>query len=1226
MPGDIEALKQNASKIPPEETESSMQASEGTGESADTLSSSIAYRMVMDQAGNGHFTYLSPGLALAHGITPEQAYQDSMLLCRQIHSDDFANLVKAATESLKTGAPVKVEIRFRKPSGELRWALLHCVPRRAPDGNTIWDGVEIDITERRSAEEALKESEEKYRLLVEASPHAMFLRDKNGRISYINPAGLKILGAASPDQIVGRSSLEFVHPDYHEIVLERVQRVQQHGETAPLLEEKFLRLDGSIVEVEVTSVPFSQGGEPGMQVLFRDITLRKTSEEALQSSKAFLDAIIEHSPHALWVSDSTGTMLRMNQACRDMLQIEDAKAVGQYNILRDSIVAEMGYLPLIRRVFDCGEKVQFSIEYDSPQQPSSPAEPKTPLALQITISPVLDSQGNVIHAVIQTVDITDRKKFETALKRRQELGHLITIISSRFLRLEPEEINDGIHSSLREIGEFMEAERSYLFFLKEDRSRADLTHEWCADSIESNWEKLQNLGVAEHGFFTEPLLRSEIVHFPRLGDVPLPSHWSDVAPILKDIKSLLLVPIEVGRTVVGCLGFDAVHQEKIWPNDIIALLRVVGEVFTNALERKRAEEEHRRSEHFLSQVVENAPFGAHFYRLDNDHRLIFVKANKAAENILGIQHDSLQGKTITEAFPGLAGTDVPETYIHIARYGIDRVYREVEYNEGRIQGVFEISAFPTLPGHMAVFFVDVTERKRTERAFIEEATLRRILFEQSPDGIVILDPDSTRFLDFNTAAHRQLGYTREEFSRLSIKDVDAVESPQETRARISQVLRGGGTDFETLQRTKQGEIRNVHVRAHTVEALGRSFYQCIWRDITDRKRAEDERKQLQIQLAQAQKMESVGRLAGGVAHDFNNMLGVIIGHAEMTLDQFSDDDPMRADIEEIRKAAQRSADLTRQLLAFARKQAITPKVVNLNDAISGMLKMLRRLIGEDIELSWIPQTNLHSVRIDPTQLDQLLANLCVNARDAIAGIGQIKIRTQNIIITEDNRPRGLDIAPGRYVLLELSDNGCGMSEEVLSHLFEPFFTTKETGRGTGLGLATVYGIVTQNEGAIHVQSRLEEGTEFFIYLPSVEVEHPIKVSTERRNVWQGMGETVLLVEDEPAILNLGKTMLKKMGLNVLAASGPGEAIQMAQDHIGKIELLISDVIMPEMNGRDLAIKVAAIFPDIQCLFMSGYTADVIAHRGVLDEGVNFIQKPFSLQDLSAKVRELLEKR
>jgi CheY-like chemotaxis protein len=230
-----------------------------------------------------------------------------------------------------------------------------------------------------------------------------------------------------------------------------------------------------------------------------------------------------------------------------------------------------------------------------------------------------------------------------------------------------------------------------------------------------------------------------------------------------------------------------------------------------------------------------------------------------------------------------------------------------------------------------------------------------------------------------------------------------------------------------------------------------------------------------------------------------------------------------------------------------------------------------------------------------------------------------------MVLTEENRPLGLDLEPGKYVQLEISDNGCGMSGEVLEHLFEPFYTTKETGRGTGLGLSTVYGIVTQNEGAVRVKSELGTGTEFFIYLPSVEPEYQIKAAAETKNVWQGLGETVLLVEDEPAILNLGKTMLKKMGLNVLAAGSPGDAIQIAKDHIGKIELLISDVIMPKMNGRDLASRIAVMFPDIKCLFMSGYTADVIAHRGVLDEGVNFLQKPFSLQDLSAKVRELLQR-
>jgi signal transduction histidine kinase/ActR/RegA family two-component response regulator len=438
------------------------------------------------------------------------------------------------------------------------------------------------------------------------------------------------------------------------------------------------------------------------------------------------------------------------------------------------------------------------------------------------------------------------------------------------------------------------------------------------------------------------------------------------------------------------------------------------------------------------------------------------------------------------------------------------------------------------------------------------------------------------------------------------------------------VIRHGQADFETLHRTRQGEIRSVSVRAQFVSVLGKSYYQCIWRDITNQKQADEERGRLQAQLSHSQRMESIGRLAGGVAHDFNNMLGVILGHAELALDQTAPGHPLHSSLDEIRKAARRSADLTRQLLAFARKQTVAPRPLNLNDAVAGMLSMLRRLIGEDINLVWKPEPALSLIRIDPAQLDQVLANLCVNSRDAIAGVGTIVIETGNRTIAESDAMEYADSMPGNYVVLILKDDGSGMPPEVLEHLFEPFFTTKEMGRGTGLGLATVYGIVKQNEGFIDVTSEPGKGTTFKIYLPQFTEEEEETAKSGDGKLWRSSGETVLLVEDEPAILSMGKTMLQEMGFAVLAAGTPGEAIRIAETNRGNIDLMITDVVMPQMNGRDLAARVNAMNPGLRCLFMSGYTADVIARSGVLEEGINFIQKPFSIEELSAKIREVLD--
>lgn len=390
------------------------------------------------------------------------------------------------------------------------------------------------------------------------------------------------------------------------------------------------------------------------------------------------------------------------------------------------------------------------------------------------------------------------------------------------------------------------------------------------------------------------------------------------------------------------------------------------------------------------------------------------------------------------------------------------------------------------------------------------------------------------------------------------------------------------------------------------------------------KREQSKRERLEGQLRQALKMESVGRLAGGVAHDFNNMLAVILGHAEMALDQIDPSQPIFADLLQIRQAATRSADITRQLLAFARKQTVVPKILDLNETVAGMLKMLRRLIGEDIDLAWLPGYDLWPVKMDPSQIDQILVNLCVNARDAIETDGKITVETSNRIIDNKYCADHTGFISGKYVQIVVSDNGHGIDQETLAHIFEPFFTTKGIGEGTGLGLATVYGIVKQNKGFINVYSEPDQGTTFTVYLPEnrdpMEQHHPqIQVEPAQRGE-----ETILLVEDEQTILNMTTTMLQRLGYTVLAAGTPGEAISLAGKHSSEIDLLLTDVIMPKMNGQALAEKLMTDQPEMRCLFMSGYTANAISHHAVFNDGVNFIQKPFSQKELADKIREVLQ--
>jgi PAS domain S-box-containing protein len=391
-----------------------------------------------------------------------------------------------------------------------------------------------------------------------------------------------------------------------------------------------------------------------------------------------------------------------------------------------------------------------------------------------------------------------------------------------------------------------------------------------------------------------------------------------------------------------------------------------------------------------------------------------------------------------------------------------------------------------------------------------------------------------------------------------------------------------------------------------------------------RKWAEAEHQKLQAQFTQAQKMESVGRLAGGVAHDFNNLIMGIMGYTDLCLDALPADHPVRRHLAEIAKISQRSADLTRQLLAFARKQIIAPKVLDLNNTLANMLDLLRRLLGENIRMIWVPGVNLWPIKLDPTQIDQILSNLCVNARDAISGAGTITVETANGSLDTAFCAVHAGAVPGEYVRLMISDTGCGMTKDVLANIFEPFFTTKTMDKGTGLGLATVYGIVKQNRGYIDVCSEPGNGTTFNIYLPRFVGDVATTTVVGTAGVPRGCGETILLVEDEPAVRKTVGLFLVDLGYTVLLAENPAKALDLATRHPGAFHLLLTDVIMPEMNGHQLAEQLQATRPGLKVLFMSGYTSDVIAPCGVLGEGIQFLPKPFTRDDLAHKLREVLD--
>ncbi len=531
-------------------------------------------------------------------------------------------------------------------------------------------------------------------------------------------------------------------------------------------------------------------------------------------------------------------------------------------------------------------------------------------------------------------------------------------------------------------------------------------------------------------------------------------------------------------------------------------------------------------------------------------------------------------------------------------------------------------------GGVVLVFRDQTAEREGHRALAASERRHRLLFDNSTAGIAVHqpvfgtdgEPVDYVYLSANPAFEQHTGLRREEVIGCRVTEV-VPEFEQTPFAPVFRQVAMGGRPV-TIEDWSEPFGRWYELTAYRVEEGNVAV---IFRDVSARHRVEEEHAKLQAQLAQAQKMEAVGRLAGGVAHDFNNMLVVIGGNAELVLNELGESSPLRDDLAQILDAARRSAELTRQLLAFARQQTSSPVVLDLNETLSGMLTMLRRLIGEDIDLRWQPCEDIWRVRMDPAQIDQVLANLVVNARDAIDGLGAISLETANVVFDDAYCADHPGFAPGEYVLLSVSDTGCGMPPEVMARLFEPFYTTKELGSGTGLGLATVYGVVKQNDGFINVYSEPGLGSTFKIYLPRhVGAGEPARAEPGGESAPAGT-ETILVVEDEEAILRLTVRGLGRLGYTVLAASSPAEALALADEHGDRLDLLVTDVVMPEMTGKELADRLLAAYPALKVVYMSGYTADVIGRRGVLDEGVQFIQKPFAVSGLGAKIRETLDR-
>jgi len=639
--------------------------------------------------------------------------------------------------------------------------------------------------------------------------------------------------------------------------------------------------------------------------------------------------------------------------------------------------------------------------------------------------------------------------------------------------------------------------------------------------------------------------------------------------------------------------------------------------------RYRAEDALLRSEERYRTLFDAVPVG--LYRTASDRRILH--ANLAMAQMLGFS-------TVDE----LVGSDAIELY---AEPDVRREWARRLETEGLVQG-FEArllrqdgtalwaldSARAALDEEGRILHIegtvqDITERKLAELRLRESEAQYRLLFDANPHPMFVIDLETLRFLAANDAAVGTYGFTREEFLSMSAADIRPPEDIPLMRARIrsASVARGVVSIGEARHRRKDGVVFDVHVTSSALVFAGRSCSLAMAIDITESKRAAAALERLEGQLRQSQKMEAIGQLAGGVAHDFNNLLGVIIGYSELLLRDLAQGSPAARRMNEIRSAADRAAALTKQLLAFSRRQVLQPRVLDLNAVVKEAEAMLARVISENIEIATKLAPDLGRVLADPGQVHQVLLNFAVNARDAMPNGGRLTIETRNVEILERDGGAHGGVPPGRYVLMLIGDTGFGMAPEVLEHMFEPFFTTKEKGYGTGLGLATVYGVVTQSGGHVEVESAVGRGTTFKVYLPTADGAE--ETSTPAPQPKGKAAETILLVEDAAPLREMVQEILEAEGYLVLSAEHAERALQLAAAHAGVIALAITDVVMPGMSGPEAAARLQAARPETRVLFMSGYTDEAIGNEGVLDPGTHFIQKPFSADALLRKVREVL---
>ncbi|MGB6410706.1 MAG: PAS domain S-box protein [Candidatus Deferrimicrobiaceae bacterium] len=840
------------------------------------------------------------------------------------------------------------------------------------------------------------------------------------------------------------------------------------------------------------------------------------------------------------------------------------------------------------------------------------------IRVRITVDPLRDDDGALVGAIHIFSDVTATHRAQMrAMAQSTRLALLTRIGSSLLGDFDMEAV---LAETARDLSRFLGVPRCTIFL----SGSPGETVEHCDPGFPSAISALQVLWNAADSREAYESGRSHVVNDTRVLTVPGRREGLEA----NGLRAFIGVPLRDRENPAGALFLDRPEPHE-WTENEVETAEEVARHIAVALHQARGLREHRELAGRLLSLMNNVP--GVVYRGLRDWSLTFA----------GAEIERLSGYTAEEFLQGLVHwqniihpEDLPsvKTAMRNAvgeRQNILRLEYRIFHREGDCRQLADRRQLIYGPEgtfeYVDGLLLDITDRKAKEEELRATNQALQTLIEASPLAIMALDTEGHVTL-WNPAAEKIFGWTKEEaIGRLN--PIVPEEKIGEFHVLRERVLREGGfSGLELRRRNKENMPIDISVSTAPMrDARGNIIgIMYVMDDITERKQIEEALRQSEEQFRQAQKMEAVGMLAGGVAHDFNNLLTAIRGYSDLLLQRIDATSPYRREVEEIHKAGERASALTRQLLAFSRKQVMQPKVLDLNEIVSGMEEMLRRMIDANIDLITILRPDLWSAQVDRGQIEQVVMNLVVNARDAIERGGKITIETGNVVLDDAYVSRHSIVAPGAYAMLAVSDTGAGMDEETKERLFDPFFTTKEKGKGTGLGLSTVYGIIKQSNGFIWVYSEPQRGSAFKIYLPRHE-SLPSQEKSDMSPATSPRGhETILLVEDEELVRVLARDVLRKNGYKVLEARDGADAMGVAVSHRGTIHLMITDVVMPNMGGQEVAVSLAPLLGEMKVLFMSGYTDDAIVLHGILRPGAQFLQKPFRLDAFLRKVREVLD--